>query len=176
MAAKWMPDGKQIGYVTVFNSKYRSLHYVNPDGSGDRIEYVDSIGTAFGHFDYAWSPDGNSIAWIRSFKGGYQEIIIYNLKTGNEKQLTSERKNMDAVYWTTNNMIIFSSSKAGNTNLWCIPAGGGEEPARAARDHAQGDSRGQEILSRSRTRGFPHGGNESRVVARFGEASRGYGV
>ena len=127
VAAKWTPDGKRIGYVTGFNNKYRSIHSVKPDGTGDRIEYVDSIGTTLGNYDYAWSPDGKSIAWIRTFQSGYQEIITHNLKTDNEKQLTSDKKNIDEVFWAANNMIIFSSNKFGNTNLWCIPADGGKE-------------------------------------------------
>jgi dipeptidyl aminopeptidase/acylaminoacyl peptidase len=97
-----------------------------PDGTGQRTEFIDSL-CGRGNYDFAWSPDGNSIAWLRTFPDQSQEIIIHNLKTGHEIQLTSDGKNMDGVCWTANNMIIFSSTKSGNTNIWCIPVDGGKE-------------------------------------------------
>lgn len=43
-----------------------------------------------------------------------------------ERQLTFDRKIIDEVEWTTQNDIIFLSTKSGNTNLWMMPAQGGE--------------------------------------------------
>ena len=124
-AVKWRPDGKRIGYASS-NSKYMIFKSIRPDGSDDRTEFIDSLG-GLGNYDFAWSPDGNSIAWLRTFPDQSQEIIIHNLKTGQEKQLTFDGKHMDSDFWTANNMIIFSSNKSGNTNLWCISADGGKE-------------------------------------------------
>ncbi len=123
---RWRPDGNRIGFVTFTRSRKLAMHSVEPDGTDERVEFIDSLGVS-GNFSYAWSPDGQSIAWIRTFPNTTAELIVHNLQSGQEKQLTFDGKNLDDVGWTRQNMIIFSSSKSGNTNLWCVPAGGGEE-------------------------------------------------
>ena len=47
------------------------------------------------------------------------------MKSGEERQLTFDKKNIDDVAWTRNGFIIFSSNRGGNTNLWVVPAEGG---------------------------------------------------
>lgn len=127
MAARWKSDGKRIGYVD-FNTDPKNFHYsfwsIKPDGSDKRMEFRDTLGT-LGRYSFSWSPDGKSIAWIRSFPEGYQELITHNLENGEERQLTFDKKNIDDVAWTKNGFIIFSSNRGGNTNLWIVPAEGG---------------------------------------------------
>ncbi len=128
----WRPDGQRVGYIlgrgSTMPSKTGKLEFwtLNLDGSDNRREFTDTISTTTGRVSFSWSPDGKSIAWIRSFPPGYQEVIVHALETGEEQQLTFDRKNIDEVCWTHNGFIIFSSNKGGNTNLWMIPAKGGE--------------------------------------------------
>ena len=72
-----------------------------------------------------WSPDGKSIAWLRSYPA-YGEIFIRDLESGKERQLTSYKKEIDEMAWASNGQIFFCSNKGGNTNIWMIPANGGE--------------------------------------------------
>ena len=125
IGARWRPDGNRIGFMAW--TRKVALHSVKPDGTDDRVEFVDSLGVGGGNASFAWSPDGQWIAWIRTFPNRTAELIVHNLQSGQEKQLTFDGKNLDEVCWTQQNMVIFSSSKAGNTNLWGVPAGGGEE-------------------------------------------------
>jgi serine/threonine protein kinase/Tol biopolymer transport system component len=128
----WRPDGKRVGYVlgrgSYVPTKTGKLEFwtVNPDGSDNRREFTDTISTTTGRVSFSWSPDGKSIAWIRSFPPGYQEVIVHALETGEEQQLTFDKKTIDEVCWTRNGFILFSSNKGGNTNLWMVPAKGGE--------------------------------------------------
>ena len=124
--ACWRPDGIRIGFLTITRAGKLAMRSVKPDGTDDRVEFIDSLGV-LGNSSFAWSPDGQSIAWIRTFPNTTAELVVHNLQSGQEKQLTFDGKNLDEVCWTQQNMVIFSSSKAGNTNLWCVPAGGGEE-------------------------------------------------
>ena len=126
MGVRWRFDGKRIGYIGSPDRNLSGVYSVKPDGSDPRAEFIDSS-TAQGNISFSWSPDGNSIAWIRSFPNNTSEIITVDLHTRQEKQITHDGKNLDEVFWTKNNMIIFSSSKSGNTNLWAVPAEGGEE-------------------------------------------------
>ena len=122
----WSPDGKQIGLLTEISGK-RGVLSIKPDGSDEKVVFIDSLGQIGRNISFCWSPDGKSIAWIRTFPDQSAELITHNLETGVEKQLTHDGKNMDDVFWAKNNMIIFSSTKSGNSNLWYVPADGGEE-------------------------------------------------
>ncbi len=124
IAARWRRDGSRIGYILEGRGR-ADIWSVKPDGSDPRQEVLDTS-TDIGRIDFDWSPDGKSIVWLKSFPGGYQEIMRHDLIKGKETQLTHDKKNIDEVCWTYNDQIIFSSNKSGNTNLWMIPAAGGQ--------------------------------------------------
>jgi len=130
MYPEWRPDGQRIGYIRPLGSSESGkmeVWSVRPDGSGDRREWVDkSESSSGGRIAFTWSPDGQSIAWLRTFPGPFVEITIINLASGAERQLTFDDKIIDEVKWTTQDDIIFSSTRSGNTNLWMMPAQGGE--------------------------------------------------
>jgi len=128
---RWHPNGQRIGYMlpvlpTPMGSKSGRFEIwsVKPDGSDNHLEFVDSVSVR-GRFSFSYSPDGQSVAWIRSFPEGYQEVIVTELGTAKEHQLTFDKKNIDEVCWTRSDEIIFSSNKSGNTNLWMVPVSGG---------------------------------------------------
>ena len=124
---QWRPDGKRIGYLQIpSRSKSGKMEFwsVQPDGNDNRLEYLDSLSRKDNYW-FAWSPDGKSIVWLRSFPGDFEEIFIHELETGGERQLTFDRKNISDACWAQNDMIIFSSNKGGNTNLWMVAAAGG---------------------------------------------------
>jgi eukaryotic-like serine/threonine-protein kinase len=133
-APLWKPDGKRVGFIKTPNSDTKSesgmmeFWSVNADGSDARREYKDSIFvTKSGDYRYSfcWSPDGRAIAWIRTISSASQIIIVHDLQTGKERQLTDGKENIDSIVWTVDDQIIFSTNRAGNTNLWTIPASGG---------------------------------------------------
>jgi Tol biopolymer transport system component len=130
---KWRPDGRRIGYYRTGNEgQYPStsgkfeIWSVLPDGTDRRLELIDTTFTWGDSFAFCWSPDGGSITWVRTFPRGHAEIMVRDLATGKERQLTSDNKSVDEVIWTTNDQILFVSNRAGQDNLWMVPAGGGE--------------------------------------------------
>jgi dipeptidyl aminopeptidase/acylaminoacyl peptidase len=116
--------GKEGPYSSV-SGKFE-IWSIKPDGTDNRLELIDTAMTSFPWKSFCWSPDGGSIAWVRNYPEGYGEVMIRELATGKERQLTSDRKVIDEVTWATNNEILFISNKSGQSNLWMIPAGGGE--------------------------------------------------
>ena len=125
---RWRPDGTRIGYTCVAHvtqSGKREFRTVRPDGSDDRIEFVDSLRYLWGSYGFDWSPNGKSVAWLRSYAHS-EEIIIRDLVSGEERQLTSYRKPINDITWSPNNQILFSSSKGGNENIWMVAVEGGE--------------------------------------------------
>jgi serine/threonine protein kinase len=132
-AARWRPDGALIGYIKSGNIYYhdpsqsgkREFWSVKPDGSDNHLLFTDSLSYLWGFSCFDWSPNGKSIAWLRSFPD-YGEIFIRDLESGREHQLTSYKKEINEMTWASNDQIFFSSNKGGNTNIWMIPAKGGE--------------------------------------------------
>jgi Tol biopolymer transport system component/predicted Ser/Thr protein kinase len=129
--ARWRPDHQLIGYIRygMFDdpspSGKREFWTVSPDGKENHLQFIDSMCYVMGNYCFDWSRDGKSIAWLRSFPG-YEEIIIRELESGKERQLTSSGKPITELSWASNEQILFTSSRGGNTNIWTIPAGGGE--------------------------------------------------
>ncbi|MBI3005650.1 MAG: serine/threonine-protein kinase [Ignavibacteriales bacterium] len=131
-APRWRPDGKRIGFVRTPGAEHPytatvgvyEFWTVNPDGTEPRLEFSDHVQKrdAFG---FSWSPDGKSIAWIRTFEGSYRELLIRRLTTGEERQITFDKKVVSDVNWTKSNHMIFSSNITGNTNLWMTTPSGG---------------------------------------------------
>jgi Tol biopolymer transport system component len=119
---RWRPDAQRLGFERIVQAG-NQLWSVRPDGTDERLEFTDS--SAAGRYSFAYSPDGGSVAWIRSFPDYYQEVFTHDLATGAERQLTFDKKNVDDVCWLRNGMILYSSNKSGNTNLWVVPATGG---------------------------------------------------
>ncbi len=131
----WRPDGNRVGFIRVptdshirSESDFVEFWTVGGDGQDVRREFKDSLFVPKGgyRFSFCWSPDGKSIAWIRSFSGSSQVLLVRELETGKERELTKGNENIDAMQWTVDGRIIFSSNRGGNTNLWVIPASGGE--------------------------------------------------
>jgi len=127
---RWQPDGKRIFFLRglgIGTSKNLEIWSVTPEGTEERQEFIDTISVP-GSVTISVSPDGKEIVWLRTFKdGNYQEVVVRNLASGAERQLTFNKKGCDEVCWASNNQIIFSSNKSGNTNLWMVPAEGGEQ-------------------------------------------------
>lgn len=132
---RWRPDGKRVGFVRIpipqlqSNSGMIEFWTVGADGSDIRREFIDSLffikNTNY-RYSFCWAPDGNSVGWVRTLSSLKQEIIVHSLTTGKERQVTKGDENIDDLAWTKDDRIIYSSNRGGNTNLWAIPASGGE--------------------------------------------------
>jgi len=131
IGGRWRPDGQLIGYIrdgspaAPSQSGKFEFWTIKPDGSENRLVFVDSLCYRWANYCFDWSPQGNRIAWLRSFPG-YGEIFIRDLKSGKERQLTDHKKPITEIAWASNDQVFFTSSRSGNTNVWMIPAKGGE--------------------------------------------------
>jgi len=141
----WSPDGKRIGYVldptelaaepyqpskrAKGKSGNGEFWTMNPDGSGNTLEFVDTTAAkSWSNVYYAWSPDGRSVAWShRLVKNGgeYGEIIIHDRNSHMERVLVSTCTDATNLCWSYNDQIIYSKDVGEETCLWLVPAGGG---------------------------------------------------
>ncbi len=130
----WDPSGKRIFYFRGIKqipsrSGFREYWSVSPDGSNNKLEFVDSLAQLTDeniNVAMSISPDEKKIAFLRPFKGNFNEIIVRNLKTGKESRLTYDRKLNDELLWLKNGYILYSSNRKGNFNIWAIPGNGGK--------------------------------------------------
>jgi serine/threonine protein kinase len=130
---KWRPDGQRIGYIRAgkgtagfpsISGKFE-IWSIKLDGSDRRLELTDTLSVRVSPWSFCWSPDGGSIAWVRNYPGGYGEVMVRELATGRERQLTSDKEWVDEVAWAANDQILFVSRRSGVLNLWMIQASGG---------------------------------------------------
>jgi len=139
ISSAWRRDGRRIAYIKSNHSYCPSrsgMHEywtVGPDGRDNRLEFIDMLGIGKGsEVGVCWSPDGGSLAYLRTFPDGTGEVVKHDLSTGKEIQLTSLEEKMTDLYWTKQNYILFSSTKHGAVNIWMVSANGGE-PAQVTR-------------------------------------------
>ncbi len=127
IASGWRPDGKQIGFVREHYPKSELISFwtMNIDGSNKKLTFKDRW-KINGRFSFSYSPDGYSIVRSRFFDSGFDELFIRNLITGEEKQLTFDKSNIEDQKWTDEGVVLYSSNKSGNMNIWAIPANGGK--------------------------------------------------
>jgi len=130
-APHWIPpDGNRIAYVHLdptvpfHGVEFRS---VRPDGRDDRPEFLDTLSAGIRPFSFSYSPDGKGVVWIRNCRdSSYEEVLLRNLETGKELQLTHERKHIDEVCWGPNDQILFSSNRRGSVMVYMVSASGGD--------------------------------------------------
>jgi Tol biopolymer transport system component len=129
-SGKFSNDGQKVCYVVnrALPESKRALQLwaCALDGSGRRLIMADTIrNLANPRIAFEESPDEMSVVWTKSFLEGYTEIMIRDLKTGSDRQLTFDKKFADDPMWTPTSHIIYSSNRGGNVNLWMVPASGG---------------------------------------------------
>jgi Tol biopolymer transport system component/predicted Ser/Thr protein kinase len=131
--ARWSFDGTRIALLRSCAANMNvpsasgllEIWGMSPEGTGKRLEMVDSV-TTRSPLAFCWSPDGKSLTWVRNYPGGVGEVMVRELATGKERQLTFDKKWVDEVEWASNDVILFVSNRSGQANLWMVPEGGGE--------------------------------------------------
>jgi len=126
MSLTWSPDGKQIvfndGKSTHTPSSLFSLNVdtlqmtplTTPDRSWD------------GDYTPVFSPDGQSIGFIRDVEASVRDVYILPASGGEPKRLTSDNRQVSSIAWSSDGLsIIFSSDRGGKFALWRVPAVGG---------------------------------------------------
>jgi Tol biopolymer transport system component/DNA-binding winged helix-turn-helix (wHTH) protein len=89
-------------------------------------------GNIVGDQDPSFSPDGNSVAFIRIVGEGTPDVYTVPTSGGVARRLTFDKRFVAGVAWTADGKeIVFSSSRDGGQALWILPITGGE-PRRLA--------------------------------------------
>jgi TolB protein len=112
----WSPSGQQIAF-TSDRSGRSQIYYMNVDGSG-----VTRLPVPDGESDRAtWAPSPyNEIAYSARTSSGW-DIKVYEFATNTTRQVTfGEGTNESPAYSKTGRHIAFSSTRAGNVQIFTI--------------------------------------------------------
>jgi Tol biopolymer transport system component len=141
-SVSWMRDGKSLAVVRSENNKPPAIFIVPLDGGAPR-RVTDPPAGAPGDSNPSVSPDGQTIAFVRSAAGETGDVWLCDTKGGTLRQLTFDSRPTRGVAWTPDGHdLIYASTRFNNRwQLWRIPAFGGSSRevaigARAANDPA----------------------------------------
>lgn len=77
-------------------------------------------------FGFVISPDGRTVAFLRSTTALMADIYTIPLAGGVPRRLTNEHQTIDALMWTLDGKYItFASNRATQARAWTVPAAGG---------------------------------------------------
>ena len=145
--ARWSPDGQEIAYVdreeAFFSGRLNLLRF---DGaSGRRLGEPTTLYTApvdrgggWSIRGAVWSPDGKTLATVLQ-NSGWNHLYLLPAKGGAPKQITDgDFEDEDPVYSPDGETIAFISNRGlpESSNLWLVPARGGEARQAAKFDVA----------------------------------------
>lgn len=124
----WAPQGTRIAYIGQSRADGpQALFTCNLDG-GDNRQVLGADGSYPFLRHPAFSPDGKTIAIVRSPGGVAGEIWLLPVDGGNGRRLTEQSTHTwsDWPRFTADGgAILHTSSRGGATNLWVQPISGG---------------------------------------------------
>jgi Tol biopolymer transport system component/DNA-binding winged helix-turn-helix (wHTH) protein len=135
----WSPDGKFIAF-TYRDPKEEpaKIFLVSPD-TLERHNLTSPAAGNVGDFNPAFSPDSQSVAFVRIKSAESADIHIVPITGGEPRRLTFDNTQLAGLTWSADGrQIIYSSTRAGGarqdnndyrtaftSRLWRIPASGG---------------------------------------------------
>jgi Tol biopolymer transport system component/predicted Ser/Thr protein kinase len=123
----WSRDGGRLAFVLLRPGEPDTLAAAAADGSDLRvIARGDATDPFFRH--PTWSPDGAQLAVVRSSGGIAGELWVVPAAGGTPRRVSYDPPGVfsnDPVFTPDGRGLIHQSNRAGATNLWLQPLGGG---------------------------------------------------
>ncbi len=127
------PDAGQVAFIrSDWGAGITALVIANADGKG---ETTVATRNAPDYFRYdsvpSWSPDGKSIACVAmNASEGYQRVFEVNIKTGEQKPLTSQewKYPISEVAWLpdSSGILLIASNSSISSEIWRLSYPSGE--------------------------------------------------
>lgn len=124
----WSPNGKTLAVVgSDTPQEPLSISLLSLE-TGERRRLTTPQAGAFADGSPAFSPDGKSLAFIRSPNFLVGDIYLMPVSGGEPKRLTSDNLQLeDGLTWTADGReVVYSSPRGGLPSLWRVPASGGK--------------------------------------------------
>lgn len=122
----WSPSGAEIAFSAPTPGGPLRLEALDLS-RGSRRPLTSPPPGSVGDEEPSFSPDGNTISFLRSLSDGVSDIYTVPAAGGSASRVTAENRSITGADWSPDGRsLIFSSSRAGLFSLWKIPAAGGE--------------------------------------------------
>lgn len=126
----WSPDGKTFAVAEQADSPSRCSIFLVSYDTGEEHRLTTPPVEDTGDQGPVFSPDGQTLAFIRVGHLGVSEIYLQPVNGGEARQLTFDKVHVRGVAWTPDGReILFTSNRVGSfwsDRLWRMPAAGGE--------------------------------------------------
>lgn len=101
--------------------------------TGESRSLTSPPGSTIGDLSPAFSPDGQSVAFVRATSAVVEDLYVISLKGGEPRRLTFTNAGIYNLTWSSDGReIVFSARPGGNSNLWRIAVDGGKPELIAA--------------------------------------------
>ncbi len=131
----WSPDGATLAFAARRGTSgaFR-LHLLALGRSAGRIRAARVQTTRMtappatypGDLDPAWSPDGQSLAFVRTSLDGRQDVCLVAIDGGGVTRLAREQRGVTGLDWTADGReVLYAANRDGAAGLWRVPASGG---------------------------------------------------
>jgi Tol biopolymer transport system component len=149
-ALSWSPDATEIvvSHRETEDQPY-SIYAISLE-TGMRRRMTQPAAGILGDVASAFSPDGRSLALVRSQSQLDSDLYVMPRKGGEPKRLTTDRADIQGIAWMpVGNQILMSSRRKGPLQLWRVAA------ARGATELVAGVSSGISFPAVARAPGRP---------------------
>jgi Tol biopolymer transport system component/DNA-binding winged helix-turn-helix (wHTH) protein len=123
----WSPDGTELAVSTISPTLGRpAITLISLEAGTSRP--ITSPLQDYSDWNPAFSPDGKSVAFVRSSgTGDDEDVYTVPVAGGQGKRLTFDSRQVESMLaWTPDSRdIVFASPRAGAWTLWRVPASGG---------------------------------------------------
>jgi Tol biopolymer transport system component len=126
----WSPNGTFLALVEKRGSQGPYRLALLTLETGEKRPLTSPPDESFGDFQPKFSPDGNSIAFLRASSAVTADLEVLPVDprgtpAGEPRQLTSHERVFGADWTADNKRIVYSSNHSGRAGLWTVSASGG---------------------------------------------------
>ena len=175
----WSPDGFTLAFSARAGSKggIFAVYLIALDGSAPkRLTAPPSIYP--GDLDPAFSPDGRTLAFVRTTLDGRQDVCLVSVEGGEVERLAREQKGVTGLDWTSDGReVVYAANRDGAAGLWrvrrtggsprwvALGVDGGEVSSPSTARNASGIAFARQMV-RSHVAELETGGTSARVLVR----------
>jgi Tol biopolymer transport system component/DNA-binding winged helix-turn-helix (wHTH) protein len=130
LGLSWSPDGRYLIFPDQIPGQPCRVEQLTLDDLSVHPLSTPPVPST-GDWDAQYSPDGQSIAFIRNTKD-VEDIYVMPAAGGGPTRVTSDNRLLSGIAWTPDSKeIIFSSNRGGASwGLWRVAVGGSSVPER----------------------------------------------
>ena len=142
----WSPDGRSLVVSDSISPSEPFALYLLSLETGEKRRLTSPAPRLVGDMGPAFSPDGQSLAFIRAVDGGNSDLFLLALSDelkplGEPRQLTFGNRHVTSPAWTADGKEIVYANWAGQSGLWRLGVSSSRRsPAEPQRLASLGDS------------------------------------